>query len=129
MSTRIIRGTPHLGFVGKSRLAPMVCSLLVLWSGIDSQFFMLITDGTLPASIPSPLSFPDDSDDDEMIVPTSTTVSLQVIRKKDHHPLPQDLRRGNLSDLSSCQLSRLPAWSDCAGRLDFSEECETPLRC
>jgi hypothetical protein len=107
----------------------MMWSLLVLWSGIDSQFFVLITDGTLPASIPSPLSFPDDSDDDEMIVLTSATASFQAIRKKDHHPLPQDLRRGNFSDLSSCQLFLVPAPTDGARRLDCSDECETPLRC
>jgi hypothetical protein len=103
----------------------------VLWTGIDSQFFLLITAATLPPSIPSPLSCPDGSDDDDdMLDLTSAAVPLQAIRRKDPHPLPQILQKRTFSDLSTCQLARLLGSATAAlCEHDCRNGFRTPLRC
>src|SRR5262249_31052773 len=98
MPTKIITRAAHRAFAGRCRSAPLIYSLLVFWSGIDSQFFQLIAAETLPPPVPSPLSYPDDPDDDEMIELTDTTTAFQANRKRDPHSLPQELRKGNFSD-------------------------------
>jgi len=128
MLTKIIRDA-HRAFAGRNRLLPLIFSLLVFWSGIDSQFFQLVDAETLPLPVPSPLSYSDDSDDDEMIELTDTRAPFQVNRKKDAYSLPQDLQKGDFSDLSSCQFSRLPAPTKGVCEPDCRDDFETPLRC
>src|SRR5712692_8831166 len=85
MSIRIVETAGHWALASRRRLAPLICSLLVLWSGVDSQLFLLIGAETLRPPISSPLSCPDDPDDDEMIDLTSPAASFQTNRKMDPH--------------------------------------------
>jgi len=129
MLTKIIKGAAYRALAGRSRLTPLICSLLVFWTGIDSQFFMLIGAGTLPPPISSFPSCVDDLEDDEMIGLAATTAPFQANRKKDPHSLPQDFRKGNFSELFSCQLSRLPALTEELGGHDCKDDFDAPLRC
>jgi hypothetical protein len=129
MLTKIIKGAARRGLACWRRLAPLIVSLLVFWTGIDSQFFQLIAAESLPPPSRSPLSCPDDSDDDEMINLTSTTTSLLMKYKKDPHSLPQDLHKGNCSGLSSFDLSCLPVPSEDRRTKECGDNFETPLRC
>jgi len=113
-------------FVRRSRLAPLMCSLLVFWTGIDSQFFQLIAAETLRGPIPYSLSSLDDSDDDEMIDLAGSTRTFQTTRKE-RQPLPQIFLKRTLSALSLFQLPLLPTFlEDTSGR---SGNTKTPLRC
>jgi hypothetical protein len=129
MLTKIITGAAHRGLAGRSRLTPLICSLLVFWTGIDSQFFMLIGAGTLPPPVSSAPSCLDDLDDDEMIGLTATRTPFQANRKKDPPSLPHNLRKGIFSELSSCQLSPFPASTEELGGYDRQDDFDTPLRC
>src|SRR5262249_49654235 len=124
-----IKGAARRGLTGWRRLSPLIMSLLVFWTGLDSQFFQLIAAETIPPPSPSPLSCPDDSDDGEVINLASTTTSFLIKYKKDPHSLPQDLHKGNFSGLSSCDLSCLPVPGKDRRTHECGDNFETPLRC
>ena len=113
-------------FVGSGRLAPWMCSLLVFWTGIDSQFFQLIAAETLPGPIPYSLLSLDDSDNDEMIDLTGSSRTFQTTRKE-HQPLPHIFLKRTLSNLSLFQLPLLPTSNEDA--CGSSGNIKTPLRC
>src|SRR5262245_36653279 len=98
MLARMVIG-PYQKFVGSTRLAPWICSVLVFWIGIDSQFFQLIAAATLPGPIPLSLSLLDDSDDDDMIDLTGTMRTFRTTREKEHQFLPQMSGRRSFSNL------------------------------
>ena len=128
MLTGVIKGAVNWELTGCSRFPVLFCCLLVFWTGIDSQFFMLITDAALPLSTSS-TSYPDDSDDDEMIDLKSTAESFQAIGKKNHHSLPQYSWNRFHLDVSSRQHFQLMASNGAPWGHLFSDLLKTPLRC
>lgn len=128
MLSRIVK-TGHRGLASRCRLAPVICSMLVLWSVVDSQFFLLIGAETPRPPISSPLSCPDDPDDDEMIELTRPAASFRTDSRMDPLSLPQDLRKANFSSLFSRRVSGLSVLAVVAWGRHGKDDFETPLRC
>src|SRR5262245_20677601 len=66
MTLRVHRSTRFLAACGY-RLPGILCCILTLWSGIDSQVIRLLqtSSGSMPAPFQNPLSSQENNDDDD----------------------------------------------------------------
>jgi hypothetical protein len=68
------------------RLWIFVCSLLILWASVDSQFLLLVAPGSVSPTCPG--SSPLQPDDDDMFDQTGAKTSLRSWRRNTCPPLP-----------------------------------------
>ena len=126
MLARIIKAVANR-VPDQSGLVRPICCLLILWAGIDSQAFQLSQSGFLLLGCNSPLSCPQGSDNDEMLIVVSDS---KVYGRKEPNSLTRDFPGTTVSDLSICRHSFLvDSLADATCEPDHRNGFGAPLLC
>jgi hypothetical protein len=108
------------------RLSVTLCTLLILWAGIDSQVLLLISSPNAPAS-----SSQEDNDDDEYLLDmTGTLAPSGSMRRNAHPPTPMphwQIAVTKQFSFQSCHLQPPPIVPVCEQH--YRNGIGTPLLC